>query len=122
MSASTITTARAPALRTRDLAVGYRTRWQRRAVLERVNLTVEPGELVCLLGPNGIGKSLMRRWPGCSRHCGLWNWADGARVVVSLRSCATPGVVLTERVAVESLRARQVIELGRYPHSGWWAV
>jgi iron complex transport system ATP-binding protein len=29
------------------------------------------------------------------------------------------GIVLTERVAVESLRARQVVELGRYPHSGW---
>ena len=27
--------------------------------------------------------------------------------------------MLTERVAVESLRARQIIELGRYPHSGW---
>src|SRR4029079_982164 len=29
------------------------------------------------------------------------------------------GVVLTDRVAVESLRVRQIVELGRYPHSGW---
>ena len=29
------------------------------------------------------------------------------------------GVVLTERIAVESLRAEQIVELGRYPHSGW---
>ena len=49
------------ALRTRDLAVGYRTRRTRRAVLERVNLAVRAGELVCLLGPNGIGKSTLLR-------------------------------------------------------------
>ena len=53
-----------PALRTRDLAVGYRTPPQRRAVLERVNLAVRAGELVCLLGPNGIGKSTLLRTLG----------------------------------------------------------
>ena len=50
------------ALRTRDLAVGYRTRRRsRRAVLERVNVSVRPGNLVCLLGPNGTGKSTLLR-------------------------------------------------------------
>ena len=49
------------ALRTRVLAVGYRTRRTPRAVLERVNLSVRAGELVCLLGPNGIGKSMLLR-------------------------------------------------------------
>jgi len=28
--------------------------------------------------------------------------------------------VLTERVAVDALTARRVVELGRYPHSGWF--
>ena len=50
-----------PALRTRDLAVGYSTRRSRRAVLEGVNLEARAGELVCLLGPNGIGKSTLLR-------------------------------------------------------------
>ena len=43
------------ALRTIDLAVGYRSPSMRRVVLEDLNLSVRPGELVCLLGPNGIG-------------------------------------------------------------------
>jgi iron complex transport system ATP-binding protein len=30
------------------------------------------------------------------------------------------GVVLAERVAVEALPARRIVELGRYPHSGWF--
>jgi iron complex transport system ATP-binding protein len=29
------------------------------------------------------------------------------------------GVVLTERVSVETLTARRIVEFGRYPHSGW---
>ena len=45
-----------------------------------------------------------------------------------LRSLTQPelarrvGVVLTERVLVEGLSARRVIELGRYPHSGWFGA
>jgi cobalamin transport system ATP-binding protein len=122
MSASTITTAPVPALRTRDLAVGYRTRRHRRAVLERVNLTVEPGELVCLLGPNGIGKSTLMRTLARMQPA-LWGSVELAGAALESLSASDLarrlGVVLTERVAVESLRARQVIELGRYPHSGW---
>jgi iron complex transport system ATP-binding protein len=30
------------------------------------------------------------------------------------------GVVLTERVVVEALPVRRIVELGRYPHSGWF--
>jgi ABC-type glutathione transport system ATPase component len=46
-----------PALKTHDLAVGY----GRQSVLSHINLAVAPGELVCLLGVNGIGKSTLMR-------------------------------------------------------------
>jgi iron complex transport system ATP-binding protein len=111
------------ALRTRDLAVGYRTRRSRRAVLEHVNLAVDSGELVCLLGPNGIGKSTLLRTIARMQPA-LWGQVElgGA----DLRSISPPelarrlGVVLTERVAVEALSVRQIVGLGRYPHSGWF--
>ena len=41
MNASAASAGGTPALRTRDLAVGYRSRRDRRAVLERVNLADE---------------------------------------------------------------------------------
>ena len=111
------------ALRTRDLAVGYRTRRTRRAVLERVNLAVHPGELVCLLGPNGIGKSTLLRTLAKMQPA-LWGAVElgGA----DLRSFSQSelarrlGVVLTERIVVEALSVRRIVELGRYPHSGWF--
>ena len=111
------------ALRTRDLTVGYRTRRTRHVVLERLNLSVRRGDLVCLLGPNGIGKSTLlrtiaRMQPPLSGSLELGG--------VDLRSMTQAdlarrlGAVLTERVAVEALPARRIVELGRYPHSGWF--
>ena len=111
------------ALRTRDLAVGYRTRKTRRAVLEHVNLAVDSGELVCLLGPNGIGKSTLLRTIAGMQPA-LWGSVElgGAdlRSVSHAELARRLGVVLTERVAVEALTVRQIVGLGRYPYSGWF--
>jgi iron complex transport system ATP-binding protein len=111
------------ALRTCDLAVGYRTRRTRHAVLEHVNLTVDCGELVCLLGPNGIGKSTLLRTIA-KMQPPLWGTVElgGAdlRSVSHAELARRLGVVLTERVAVEALTVRQIVGLGRYPHSGWF--
>jgi iron complex transport system ATP-binding protein len=112
-----------PALRTRDLAVGYRTRRVRRAVLEHVNLAVRPGELVCLLGPNGIGKSTLLRTLARMQPA-LWGGIElggsDLRSITHIELARRLGVVLTERVAVEALPVRRIVELGRYPHSGWF--
>ena len=111
------------ALRTHDLAVGYRTRRTRRAVLEHVNLAVDSGELVCLLGPNGIGKSTLLRTIARMQPV-LWGEVElgGAdlRSISHAELARRLGVVLTERVAVEALTVRQIVGLGRYPHSGWF--
>ena len=122
MRSAIASAAGVPAMTTRELAVGYRSRRQRRAVLERVNLTADSGELVCLLGPNGIGKSTLIRTLARMQPA-LWGSVElGGASLESLSASDLArrlAVVLTERVGVESLRARQVVELGRYPHSGW---
>jgi cobalamin transport system ATP-binding protein len=111
------------ALRTRDLTVGYRTRGARRAVLEHVNLSVDPGELVCLLGPNGIGKSTLLRTIARMQPA-LWGSVElggtDLRSIGQSELARRLGVVLTERVAVDALTVRRIVELGRYPHSGWF--
>ena len=44
-----------------DLTVGYMHRRSRIAIIDHVDLELRAGELVCLLGPNGIGKSTLLR-------------------------------------------------------------
>ena len=110
------------ALRARDLAVGYRSRGGRRAVLERVNAHVGTGELVCLIGPNGIGKSTLIRTLA-KLQPPLWGSIAIAGADLSSLSAGDVarrvGVVLTERVGLEGLTVRRLVELGRYPHTAW---
>ncbi|MGV3576365.1 MAG: ABC transporter ATP-binding protein [Devosia sp.] len=109
-------------LEARDLSVGYRNRGNVRAVLSNINVQVAAGELVCLLGVNGIGKStlmrtLARMEPALAGSV-LINGADitGMSQYDLARHVA---VVLTERIAVGSMPAFKLVELGRYPHVGW---
>ncbi len=90
-----------------------------RRVLQDIDLTVAPGERVCLIGPNGAGKSSLLR-------C-LVGTADGRQGVVLL-----DGVPLEEfsrgslarRMAVVpgqvqlpfATRVEEVVALGRLPH------
>lgn len=112
-------------LQTHDLAVGYRSRGQKRAVLDHINVQVAPGELVCLLGVNGIGKStlmrtLARMAPALAGSAAI-NGTDITRMS-QYDFARHVAVVLTERVAVGSMPAFKLVELGRYPHVGWSGV
>ena len=49
----------APLIRIRDLGKAYQRGEQRLAVLEGVNLDVQAGEFVALMGPSGSGKSTL---------------------------------------------------------------
>src|SRR5262245_32423348 len=109
-------------LRTLNLAVGYPAKHSPSVVLEALNLSVRSGELVCLLGTNGIGKStllrtLSRIQPALSGSIEI----DGVNLqqLNPTDLARRLGVVLTERPLVGALPAYRLVELGRYPHLNW---
>jgi iron complex transport system ATP-binding protein len=112
----------AASLRAQDLAIGYRRGRSRRVVLEAVNVTTDPGQLICLVGANGSGKStLLRTLAGMHpplRGCLTLGGDD--LFSIDLREIARRmAVVLTDRIAIDAMPARRIVALGRYPHSGW---
>jgi iron complex transport system ATP-binding protein len=108
-----------PALQTHELAVGYRGR---PAILSNIDITVEPGEMVALLGVNGIGKStlmrtLARMQPALAGSVHIMGHDITHMSKYDL--ARNVAVVLTERVAIGAMSACQLVELGRYPHVNW---
>ncbi|MGD9740731.1 MAG: ABC transporter ATP-binding protein [Bauldia sp.] len=110
------------AIEARDLTVGYRRRGRRYPVLSGLDLVVGRGAFVCLIGPNGVGKTtLLRTLSGSLGPLAGQLLLDG-RAAAGLRDIERArlvGLVRTERFEVGSLSAARVVSLGRYPHVGW---
>ena len=49
------------AIELRDLGIGYQTKHGVKSVAQGINGTIRSGELTCLLGANGVGKSTLLR-------------------------------------------------------------
>ena len=110
-------------LQTRDLSIGYRRRGRPDIVLARaLNLRLRPGELVGLMGPNGIGKSTLLRALG-----GLQPPLAG-RVLLGQRdiACIKPqerarrlSMVTTGAPCPRLMNGYALVALGRHPHTDW---
>jgi iron complex transport system ATP-binding protein len=110
------------AIKAQELAVGYKSGSARQVVLDGLNVCARTGELICLLGTNGTGKStllrtLARIQPALSGSVEI----NGVNLqqLSQMELARRIGVVLTERVMVGALTARRVVELGRYPYWDW---
>ncbi|MEM7353526.1 MAG: ABC transporter ATP-binding protein [Acidobacteriota bacterium] len=104
-----------------DLTIGYPGRPQH-IVARGLDLTMRRGELVCLIGPNGVGKStLMRTLAGMQPPlAGTVRLSDRDLHAMDPAELArTLAVVLTDRLDIELMRARALVEMGRLPHTGW---
>lgn len=112
-----------PVLETKGLTVGFRTfRRPPIEVLRGLDLRVEAGEFVCLVGPNGTGKStLLRTLAGLQRPLRGEVWLGGRELAQlgRLEVARRVSVVLTTREDLGLLTAYQVVSLGRFPHTGW---
>jgi iron complex transport system ATP-binding protein len=110
-------------LKTDKLSLGYRQRKGQIVFLQQnLNLELFEGELVCLIGPNGCGKStLIRTLSGIQQPIKgsvLVGDKDITWLNISERSDLM-GVVLTDKDAVENISVREIAALGRYRSTNW---
>jgi iron complex transport system ATP-binding protein len=99
----------APILLTSDLTAGYAGK----PLFSGLNLALPAGQLVCFMGPNGVGKSTLIR-----TLAGLQLPLAGT-VTFTGKYTQRTAVVLTDRVSAGYMTVRQLVTFGRYPYLRW---
>ena len=109
-------------LTAQDLTIGYaHSRADKTVIAQDLNLVLHAHELVCLVGPNGVGKStLLRTLTGLQPALGGTLLLQGKplekynnKAIARLVS-----VVLTAPVQVGAMKVRNLVGLGRFPFTG----
>ena len=107
---------------THDLAVGYRNGKATVTLLQGLNLKLEQGKLVALLGQNGAGKSTLLRALTCDERPlqGSIEVQGKDLLIMSQKERSrTIGLVSTERIQAGALTVTELVGLGRQPHTGF---
>lgn len=105
------------------LTIGYEHGAAARCIARDLNLTIQAGELVCLLGPNGVGKStLIRTLAGMQTPIAGEVQISGKDFtdIPPRERARLVSVVLTESAPAGMMDAYAMVSLGRHPYSGWF--
>ncbi|WP_375583434.1 ABC transporter ATP-binding protein [Cyclobacterium xiamenense] len=121
--ATKTSTENPPLLKARDLELGYRMGTQVHRVAYPVSFDLYRGELTCLMGPNGVGKStllkaIMHQHPPLQGEVWLENIATAQ--LGEKERAKKIAVVLTEKIPTGMMTVRDLVALGRIPYTGWW--
>ena len=114
-----------------NLTIGYATKGNQKVVAEGLNAAINSGELTCLLGCNGVGKSTLLR------TLSAFQPALGGDIMLfsPLTSSLSPltsytdkqlsrmiGIVLTEKPDVRNMTTEDLVAMGRSPYTGFWGT
>lgn len=107
---------------TTSLSIGYHTKSQHHVIAENLNLKLAPGQLISMVGANGIGKStLLRTLTGIQKPLSgavLLN-EKNIQDYQALELAQNLSLVLTEKLPQSNLTVFELIALGRQPYTNW---
>mgnify|MGYP000430045912 FL=1 len=109
-------------LKAENLSIGYASKKQTTVVATNINFDLKIGELIGLVGANGIGKSTLLKTLIKSQNAleGAI-YVDGKNLndIPNLELAKKLSVVLTENVSQTNLSVKELIALGRQPYTNW---
>jgi iron complex transport system ATP-binding protein len=105
-----------------NLSIGYKTKSAITTLSQNLNLNLEKGKLIALIGANGIGKStLLRTLSGIQKPLSgkvrLQN--KNIQEYEPLELAQEMSLVLTEKLPPSNLSVFELIALGRQPYTNW---
>jgi len=109
----------------RNLSIGYLKGKQRLFILKELNACLHKGELVCLVGENGVGKStLLRTISGVQAPLSgqIFIHQKPLRDYSAQELARVISLVLTDRIYAGNLTVREIVTLGRHPYTNWLGI
>lgn len=107
------------------LSIGYPSKGDVKVVASDICAGINSGELTCLLGANGVGKSTLLRTlsafqPKLSGEIRIQGKEIGSYTDKQLSKVIS--VVLTEKCDIRNMTSVELIGLGRSPYTGFWGT
>jgi len=109
-------------LKVDNLSIGYQTKKSQTIVAENINFELAKGELIGLIGANGIGKSTLLKTITKSQKAlngAVFVKEKSLEDISNMTLAKEMSVVLTENVAQTNLSVQELIALGRQPYTNW---
>lgn len=106
-----------------NLAIGYSVKGKEKIVANHISAVIKSGELTCLLGANGVGKStLLRTLSSFQPKMGGAIYIAGKEIKKynDRQLSKVVSVVLTEKCDLYNMTVAELVGLGRTPYTGFW--
>ena len=109
-------------LKTQNLSIGYATKKSQKVVASNINIEMRQGELIGLVGANGIGKSTLIRTITKVQKPLTGDVFINNKLLTEFNSkvlAKALSLVLTEQVVSKNLSVFELVALGRQPYTNW---
>ncbi len=109
-------------LKTQNLTIGYSAKKKQTIVASNINIELHKGELIGLVGANGIGKSTLLRTLAKVQSSLSGDIFINSKSLVQFNNIELAkalSLVLTEQIVSKNLTVFELVALGRQPYTNW---
>jgi iron complex transport system ATP-binding protein len=106
-----------------NLSIGYQSMGEEFAIQKKLELHMNRGELCCLIGPNGVGKSTLLKTIS-SQLAPLKGeilfQSHPLKDYNNIELAKRISIVLTEGISIPNLSVYELVSMGRFPYTNFW--